>query len=78
MWQLSAGVFPRGIHVSPIGLIPKKNRPGKWRLIVDLSSPTGKNINDGIRTDWSSLSYTSVDHLAALIVTEGRGAYLRS
>ena len=76
MWQLPAGVFPRGIHVSPIGLIPKKNRPGKWRLIVDLSSPTGKSMNDGIRTDWSSLSYISVDHLAALIVAEGRGAYL--
>jgi len=28
MWQLPAGVFPRGIHVSPIGLIPKKHRPG--------------------------------------------------
>ena len=22
------------IHISPIGAIPKKNKPGKWRLIV--------------------------------------------
>ena len=28
------------IHISPLGIIPKKNKPGKWRLIVDLSSPT--------------------------------------
>ena len=27
-----------GIHCSPIGIILKKNKPGKWRLIVDLSS----------------------------------------
>ena len=28
-----------GCHTSPIGLIPKTHRPGKWRLIVDLSAP---------------------------------------
>ena len=22
-----------GIHCSPIGIIPKKNKPGKWRLM---------------------------------------------
>ncbi len=30
-----------GIHTSPFGAIPKKNKPNKWRLILDLSSPTG-------------------------------------
>ena len=29
------------IHCSPFGVIPKKNKPGNWRLIVDLSSPEG-------------------------------------
>ena len=29
-------------QVSSIGLIPKPHRPGKWRLIVDLSSPQGQ------------------------------------
>ena len=24
-------IFPRNIHTSPIGIIPKKNKPGKWR-----------------------------------------------
>ena len=27
MWKCPFGVFPKGIHTSPIGLIPKKNRP---------------------------------------------------
>jgi len=28
-----------GAQISPLGIVPKKNKPGKWRLIVDLSSP---------------------------------------
>ena len=39
---------PPGIHLSPIGAIPKKHKPGKWRLIMDLSFPAGSSINDGI------------------------------
>ena len=39
--------FPH-IHVSRIGVIPKKHQAGKWRLIVDLSYPEGQSINDGI------------------------------
>ena len=50
-----------GIHCSPIGIIPKKGKPGKWRLIVDLSSPEGASVNDGVDKEKSSLSYTSVD-----------------
>ena len=43
---LDPGSFP-GIHVSPIGLVPK-GLSGKWRLIVDLSSLQGYSVNDGI------------------------------
>ena len=64
------------VHLSPLGIIPKKNKPGKWRLIVDLSSPEGESVNDGIDKNLSSLHYTSVDHLAALILATGRGAWL--
>ena len=28
-----------GVHCSPFGVIPKKGKAGRWRLIVDLSSP---------------------------------------
>ena len=76
MWKISLMVVPRGVHYSPLGIIPKRNKPGKWRLIVDLSSPQGISINDGIDTDKSSLSYASVDHLAALVVSTGRGGFL--
>ena len=27
-----------GVHVSSFGVIPKKNNPNKWRLILDLSA----------------------------------------
>ena len=45
------------IHFSPIGAIPKRNKPGKWRLIIDLSSPAGASVNDGISPGLSSVSY---------------------
>ena len=53
-----------GVHCSSIGIIPKKNKPGKWRLIVDLSAPEGASINDGVDKEECSLSYTSVDRIA--------------
>ena len=75
MLKLPAGVWPSGIHISPLGIIPK-NKPGKWRLIIDLSSPPDYSINSGICPEKSSLSYTSVNHLASMIVVEGQGLYM--
>ena len=47
-----AGPFPSSLlpnlQISSFGVIPKRGQPGKWRLIVDLSSPEGSSINDGI------------------------------
>ena len=55
---LQVGSIP-GVQVSPFGVIPKGHSPGKWRLIVDLSSPKGSSdVNDGISSDVCSLSYT--------------------
>ena len=65
-----------GIHCSPIGIIPKKNKPGKWRLIVDLSSPEGASVNDGVNKELCSLSYTSVDVIAEKVVELGQGTLL--
>ena len=76
IWRVLLAVLPSGIYISPLGIIPKKNKPGKWRLIVDLSSPQGASVNNGIDSEVLSLSYTSLDHLAALVVSEGRGAFL--
>ena len=64
------------IHCSSIGIIPKKNKPGKWRLIVDLSSPPGGSVNDGIDKELCSLSYTSVDIIGKKVLSLGKGSLL--
>ena len=64
------------IHISPLGAIPKKGRPGKWRLILDLSSPEGLSINDGIAKEDCSFHYASVDWAVQQIVQLGQHALL--
>ena len=64
------------VHFSPVGAIPKRHRPGKWRLIIDLFSPSNASVNDGISPESSTLRYPTVDHLSFLILQEGKGAYL--
>ena len=61
-----------GIHCSPFGVIPKKNKPNKWRLIVDLSAPEGSSVNDGIARDLCSTSYLAMDEVIACIVRLGK------
>ena len=36
------------LYINRFGVIPKPNRPGEWRLIVDLSHPDDASVNDGI------------------------------
>ena len=48
------------IHVSPIGLVPRGHNTGRWRMIVDLSSPDPNSVNHGIPEDWCSLCYASM------------------
>ena len=74
--EISPSLCPPGIHTSPLGVIPKKNKPDKWHLIVDLSYPTGSNINDEISQELSSLSYTSLDNLVSMVNLIGRGALM--
>ena len=64
------------VHVSPFGVIPKKHKPGRWRLIFDLSAPEGASVNDGISKDDSSLSYVSIDDIVHCILACGRGSLL--
>ena len=64
-----------GVHVSRFGVIPKGST-GKWRLIVDLSAPEGHSVNDGIREDWCSLSYVTVDDAVSAVQRLGQGAQL--
>ncbi len=82
-WQLIwSGVDLRdradrgGVHCSPFGVIPKKGGGNRWQLIVDLSSPEGKSVNDDISKEMMSQSYMSVDDIMSRILEKGRGSLL--
>ena len=45
----------------PIWSYPKKQQPGKWRLIVDLSHSLCRSVNNDIPKPLCSLSYITVD-----------------
>ena len=64
------------LHTNRFGVIPKGHNTGKWRLITDLSFPPGQSVNDGIDSEFCSLSYISVDHVAQVVSDLGRGALL--
>ena len=64
------------VQISPFGAIPKRHRPDKWRLIVDLSSPQGYSINDAIPKVLCSVSYASVDQAVAMAQSLGKGCLL--
>ena len=58
------------VHLSPFGIIPKKCKQGKWRLIVDQHHQTNR------ASMMESLSYTSVDEVVYCIIQQGRGTLL--
>ena len=66
---------PEGTQLSPFGVIPK-SQPGKWRLIVDLSSPDGGSVNDGIEPELCSLQYLRLDEVVRKIVHMGQGTVM--
>ena len=78
--QRVIGPLPMGVaalvHISRFGVIPKRHQPGKWRLILDLSSPKGRSVNDGIDKNLCSLQYESVDNTARIIMGLGRDTQL--
>ena len=67
--------FP-DLHISRFGVIPKSNQPGKWRLILDLSSPEGHSVNDGIPKPPFSVQYVTVDSFIEGIMAKGRGTLM--
>ena len=63
------------LNISRLGVVPKHS-PGQWHIIVDLSSPEGRSINDRISKDLCSLSYVSVAKAAEAVSRMGPGALL--
>ena len=55
------------VHCTPIGLVPKGRGTGQWRMIVDLSYPAVRSVNEGIASDLCSLKYSSVDNALQFI-----------
>ena len=74
--QQRPGALPMLVHSSPFSVIPKKSSPGKWQLIIDLSSPSEGSVNDGIALPLCSLSYPTVHEAARLAQSLGKGALL--
>lgn len=64
------------LYISRFGVIPKNNQPGKWHLILDLSSPEGHSVNDGIPKAAFTVQYVSVDAFIDGIMTLGRGTLM--
>ena len=51
-------------------MVPK--RDGGWRIIYDLSSPTGTSVNDFIDPNTFSLTYCTIDDAAKMVLTAGQ------
>ena len=68
----SAPPYPN-LHVSSFRAIPKRGQPGKWHLIVDLSSPGGASVNDGIDQGKFTHHYITLDEVIHLLSKLGVG-----
>ena len=55
---------------------PEKGQPGKWRLIVDLSSPNGCSVNNGNDPGEFSMHYIHLDQIINMIAKQGPGALM--
>ena len=60
------------LHVSLLGAVEKKD--GSYRIILDLSSPQGESVNDGIDRLEYSVRYQSFDDTVDLVRLLGVGS----
>ena len=74
----TSGPFPyppfAHTHCSPIGSAPKPD--GSVRLILDLSSPRGQSVNDGISKEEFKCKYSKFDDAVSIVLHLGKGAFL--
>ena len=57
-------------------VIPNASQPGKWHLIVDLSHPEGKSVNNVIDPELYLIHYVKVDDVAWRVWQLGRGTQM--
>ena len=53
---------------SRFGVIPKKNKPNSWRLILDLSFPFDHSVNDGIFNGVEGFKASVPAHVVLLLL----------
>ena len=70
----SSPPFPH-FRISPLGLVPKKTE-GEFRLIHHLSFPLGASLNDGISSEFTSVSYATVEDAIRTIKNVGHGCFM--
>ena len=63
----------QGVVLNRFGVITKSGQKGRWILIVDLSYPEGKSVNDGIDPEHCSLKYVRVDDVVRRLLQLGLG-----
>ena len=61
-------------HCSPLGAVPKKD--GSYRIILDLSSPRGQSVNEGISREQYSVKYSSFDDAVNMVRRLGHTAFM--
>lgn len=64
------------VQISRFRVIPKQGQPGKWWLILDLSSPHHLSVNDGAAPDLCSIHYATVGSAVERILQLGKNALL--
>ena len=64
------------VHISQFGVIPKGHQGNAWRLIVDLSAPDAKSVNDGIKPESCSLEYTKIGDAVKTLNRMGSGTLI--
>ena len=64
-------MFQLAARSAPLELFQSQASLGKWRLIVDLSSPKGRSVNDGIEAELCSLTYLHMDKVSRELVRLG-------
>ena len=66
---------PDKFHCSPLALVPKK-KPGAFRVIHNLSYPSGKSINDFIPDYCTQVHYQSVYDAIFMLCELGHGSFM--
>ena len=62
------------LHVSPLGAVVKKD--STYRIILDLSSPRGESVNEGISREEYSVRYQGFDEAVDLVRSLGAGTVM--